>query len=98
MKTINQIKNIISAHKEILARKYKISKIGIFGSYVRQEAKKSSDLDVLVEFNKVMIGLLGFIEIENYLSGLLGVKVDLVMNGALKPRIGKQIMREIVYI
>ena len=98
MKTINQIKNIISAHKEILARKYKISKIGVFGSYVRQEAKKSSDLDVLVEFSKVMIGLLGFIEIENYLSSLMGIKVDLVMNGVLKPRIGKQIMEEIVYI
>jgi predicted nucleotidyltransferase len=45
-----------------------------------------------------MIGLLGFIEIENYLSSLLGIKVDLVMNGVLKPRIGKQIMEEIVYI
>ena len=44
------------------------------------------------------IGLFKFVEIENYLSDLLGVKVDLVEKSALKPRIGKHILKEVVYL
>ncbi len=73
-------------------------KIGIFGSYVRSEAGEGSDLDILVEFaEEADLGLLKFVEIENHLSDLLGVKVDLVEESALKPRIGKHILKEVVY-
>ena len=44
------------------------------------------------------LGLLKFINLENYLSDLLDVKVDLVMKSALKPRISGHILREIVYL
>jgi len=54
-------------------------------------------LDLLVRLNKRM-GLLKFIGIENHLSDLLGIKVDLVMKDALKPTIGKYILDEVVYI
>ena len=79
--------------------KYGSKEIGIFGSYLRGEAKKESDIDILVEFNPdAKISLLDFVELENYLSDLLGVKVDLVEKSALKPRIGKQILSEVVYL
>jgi len=56
-------------------------------------------VDILVEFEKgTKIGLLKFINLENYLSEVLGVKVDLVTKSALKPRIGKYILREVVYV
>ncbi len=97
MKNLNEIKNILSHHKDEIEQKYEVKEIGIFGSYVRGEEIEASDLDILVELGKA-IGLIKFIEIEEYLSELLGVKVDLVMKGALKPRIGKRILREVVYV
>jgi len=76
-----------------------IKEIGIFGSYVRGEFKEESDLDILVEFaTNAKISLLDFVKLENYLSDLLGVKVDLVEKSALKPRIGKHILKEVVYL
>lgn len=61
------------------------------------EQKKNSDLDVLVEFSKT-IDLFEYIELENYLSDELGVKVDLVMKSALKRYIGEVILKEVQYI
>ncbi len=68
---------------------------GIFGSYARGEARKSSDLDLLVEIDDPKMGLLRFIALENYLSDLLGVKVDLVEKQALKPAIGRHVTEEV---
>ena len=99
MKTIESIKKILEEHKEELKKRYGVKEIGIFGSYLRGENKKDSDIDILVEFKeKAKISLLDFIEIENYLSELLGVKVDLVEKSALKPRIGKHILQEVIYL
>ncbi|MGV8126807.1 MAG: nucleotidyltransferase family protein [Methanothrix sp.] len=69
--------------------------LGIFGSFVRGEAKKSSDLDLLVEIDDPKMGLLRFIALENYLSDLLGIKVDLVEKQALKPAIGRHVTKEV---
>ncbi|HEC67883.1 MAG TPA: nucleotidyltransferase [Candidatus Desulfofervidus auxilii] len=99
MKKLEQITAMLKAHKEELKQKYGVKEIGIFGSYVRGEQKPLSDVDILVEFEKgTKIGLLKFINLENYLSEVLGVKVDLVTKSALKPRIGKYILREVVYV
>lgn len=78
-----------------LSRQYKLQSLELFGSYVRGEAKKDSDLDILVEF-KESPTLIKFIELENRLSDLLGVKVDLVMKKVLKPAIGRRILREAI--
>lgn len=99
MKTLNQIKGTLAEHKEELKRKYNIKEIGIFGSYVRGEQKKQSDIDILVEFEETAeLSLLDFIGIENYLSDILGIKVDLVEKQTLKPRIGKRVLEEVVNI
>jgi len=78
-----------------IKEKYSVSYLGIFGSYVRGEQTNNSDLDVLVEFNETP-GLLKYIELEYYLSDLLGVKVDLVTRTGLKPIVGKHILNEVV--
>ena len=89
--------NILNGHKEELKEKYGVKEIGIFGSYVRGKYKEKSDLDILVEFEEdAKIGLLKFVNMENYLSELIGVKVDLVEKSELKPRIGKHILKEVV--
>jgi len=94
---LKRITNILKEHKEELKEKYEIKEIGIFGSCIRGEYKEKSDLDILVEFEEdAKIGLLKFVNMENYLSELIGVKVDLVEKSALKPRIGKHILKEVV--
>jgi len=97
MSKLNQIREILKEHKTELAEKFKVKEIGIFGSYVKGEEKKRSDVDVLVEF-KEPVGLFDFIELEEYLSKLIGLKVDLVSKKALKPIIGEYILKEVVYI
>ncbi|MFQ6091656.1 MAG: nucleotidyltransferase family protein [bacterium] len=98
-KSLDEIKKILKKHEKELKEKYGVREIGIFGSYLRGEDKEKSDLDILVEFMPdAKISLLEFVELENYLSDLLGVKVDLVERSVLKPRIGKQILREVVYV
>jgi hypothetical protein len=96
---LEAIKNILKAHKEELKEKYRVKEIGIFGSYVRGEQKRVSDINILIDFEPdAKISLLDFAEIEIYLSNLLGVKVDLVEKSVLKPRIGKYILKEVVYL
>ena len=89
------IKKKLATYKPVLAEKYKVREIGIFGSYVRGEQEQKSDLDLLVDFAE-SISLIDFIHLENELSVFLGVKVDLVMKTALKPRIGRHILEEVV--
>ena len=99
MKTFEELKTTLSAHKKELREKYAVREIGIFGSYVRGEQKKKSDVDVLVEFEESAdLSLLDFIGLENYLSDVLGVKVDLVEKHTLKPRIGKHVLDEVVNV
>ena len=80
-----------------LQRRYKVKTLGVFGSYIRGEQHKGSDLDLLVEFYDPP-SLLRFIEMEHYLGDRLGVKVDLVMKDALKPAIGKRVLNEVIAV
>ncbi|MCK4835987.1 MAG: nucleotidyltransferase family protein [Candidatus Aminicenantes bacterium] len=96
-KELKKIENILKEVKPFLKKKYKVKDLGIFGSFVRGEQKKNSDLDILVEFHEV-IGLFKFLELEEYLEELLNIKIDLVSKKALKPRIGKYILREVIMI
>jgi len=90
----SEIKNIILSQ----LKDYNVLKVGIFGSFARGENKKGSDLDILVEF-KDSPSLLTLIKLENQLSEILGIKVDLVTTGALKnKRIKKSIHRDLINI
>lgn len=94
---LEKIKEILTRHKEELRERFRVKEIGIFGSYVRGGQKKRSDVDILVEFDEP-IGFFKFLELEEYLEKLLGVKVDLVTKKALKPRIGEYILKEVVFV
>lgn len=95
MKKIDQIINKLKEIKPVIESKYYVKNLEVFGSYIHGEQKKSSDLDILVEFSKT-IDLFKYIELENYLSEKLGVKVDLVMKDTLKPRIKDRILNEAI--
>lgn len=94
---LQKFMEILREQRPILAEQYHVASLELFGSYVRHEQSKKSDLDILVTFNKAP-SLLKFIHLENHLSDLVGVKVDLVMKDSLKPAIGKNILREVVPI
>ncbi len=79
----------------MLMERYDVESLEVFGSYVRSEQKPDSDLDILVTFKEAP-SLLTYISIENYLSDILGIKVDMVMKDSLKPKIGQQILREAI--
>jgi hypothetical protein len=94
-RSLKKILEILRQQLPMLGERYSVEKLEVFGSYVRSEQKKDSDLDILVTFKETP-SLLTFIAVENYLSDRLGVKVDLVMKDSLKPKIGQQILREAV--
>jgi predicted nucleotidyltransferase len=83
----------LQAHLPELRERYGVHTLSLFGSYLRREQRKGSDLDVLVEFDRVP-SLFEFIRLERHLSELLKIKVDLVMKSALKPAIGRHILEE----
>mgnify|MGYP001577664388 CR=1 FL=1 len=92
-----KIKDKILKNKSDLAQRYFIKKIGLFGSYLYGKQTRRSDADILVEFSKP-VSLFDFLECEEFLSQLIGIKVDLVSRKALKPIIGKHILDEVEYI
>jgi len=97
MKTMKEIKRTIEIHKNRLRSNYGIKEIGIFGSFAKASQDRKSDIDILVEFERP-IGLFGFVRLKFELSDLLGCPVDLVMKTALKPRISRQILSEVIYV
>ncbi|MFH1767851.1 MAG: nucleotidyltransferase family protein [Candidatus Omnitrophota bacterium] len=94
---LEKIIETISSNISYLKKAYNVKKIGIFGSTVNGEYGKASDVGILVEFDRP-IGFFKFIELEDYLSKILGRKVDLVTKNALKPLIKKELLKETVFV
>ena len=91
MKNFKEIKKILNKNKIQFQKGFKVKEIGIFGSSLKSKQTKKSDLDILVEFEGP-IDFFDYLELEEYLMNLLGIKVDLVIKKALKPNIGKNIL------
>lgn len=97
MKTLGEIQNALREQQPLLAEKYGVRIVGVFGSYVRQEQRPDSDLDILIELDRPpRISLIGLVELEDYLSEILGVKVDLAIKSNLRKRIGSHILQETI--
>jgi len=96
MKSSEEVLKILKKELPHLKEKFNVKSIGVFGSFAREEQRRKSDIDVLVEFEKP-VGFFKFIELEDYLGERLGAKVDLATPDALKPLIKPYIMKETVY-
>ena len=96
MNNLNTIKKILSQHKNILLNRYPIKNIAIFGSYTRNEQKKKSDIDILVEFN----GPIGieFIDLAEELENILHSKVDLISKNGIKSSYYNYIQKDLIYV
>lgn len=92
--------NVIQILKEYepqIKEKYPVKSLGLFGSFSRGNYDIDSDVDILVEF-KTPVDIFEFIDLKDFLSELLKKEVDLVSVKALKPRLKKQILQEVIYV
>lgn len=97
MKDINEIILILKELKPEIEKKFNITELGIFGSFVRNEQTEKSDIDILIDYKKgTSILTLG--GLQYMLSEIFNTKVDIVMKKTLKKRIGKQILSEVIYV
>jgi hypothetical protein len=97
MKTLQEIRKVITEHKEALKNSFSVKDIGIFGSFVRGEEQHKSDIDILVDFEEP-VGFFEFMDLQEFLEKILSSKVDLVSRKALKPHIGQRILEEVLYL
>jgi predicted nucleotidyltransferase len=97
MKKLTAIKKIIRDHKTLLRERYNINRIGVFGSYARGDTHSGSDVDVLVEFSEP-ISLIQLISLENYLSDIVGLKVDVVPKEDIRKELKDTILKDAVYV
>ena len=98
MKTLEEIKMMLSENKEELRKRYGVKILGVFGSYARSEQDKTSDVDILVEIEKP-IGF-KFFELWDMLEGILGVKVDLLTLKSVKQKhlLWESIEEDLIYV
>lgn len=83
----------------ILIRQYGISRIGLFGSYARQQQKEDSDIDILIDFEGGKETFDNFMAICNLLEQLFSDhKVEVVTTGGLSPYIGPYILKNVEYV
>jgi predicted nucleotidyltransferase len=94
---LEKLKRALREHLPQLRARYRVKSLGLFGSYVRGEQRKRSDLDVLVDFEEAP-SLFELMDMEDELARLIGTKVDLVTRKTLRGRIGQRILQEVVYL
>jgi len=95
----NQIIQFLSANKQNISRKYHLKKLGIFGSYARNEQTIESDLDLLVEFEDNTPDLTekkDFLRKE--IQSVFHIPVDIYREKYIKPVFRKQILSDVIYV
>ncbi len=80
-----------------LTTKFGVKSLQLFGSVARDDAISSSDVDLLVEFDRP-VGYFGLFALQDYLENLLGCPVDLGTPNSLKPRIRERVMGEVIRV
>ena len=94
---LDQIKQTICRLKPVLADKYHVSSIGLFGSVLRDDfSPSSSDIDIIIDF-KQPIGI-EFVDIADLLERELNRKVDLVSRNGIRDKYFTEIKKDIVYV
>ena len=97
--TKEYIINYLSEHKDEFSQKFGITKLGLFGSYIRSEAKENSDIDILVELENGLINIHDKkSEFRNVLENHFQKKINIAREKYLRPIIKEDILREVKYI
>ena len=98
MTSKSNILSVMRTHKPQLAL-FGVNRIGLFGSYVRNEQQLQSDIDILVDFEQDKETFDNFMNLHNYLENLFSSeKIEIVTVNGLSPYIGKYILKEVHYV
>lgn len=92
------ILDFLSSHKAELAEKYGVTKIGLFGSYARDEQTETSDIDIAVEIMDDKKTLRSFFALKQEIEKALSKRIDLGIESTLKPIAKEYISKEIIYV
>ncbi|OFX32886.1 MAG: hypothetical protein A2X08_00500 [Bacteroidetes bacterium GWA2_32_17] len=93
------ILNYLRDNKTFFKIKYDVIKIGIFGSYAREEQTEKSDIDIIVEFDDNTANLYDKkFELREYLISQFKTKIDLCREGAIKPIFKSIILKDAIYV
>lgn len=99
MNTKNEIVHFLKSHKQFIQEKYHITKLGLFGSFARDEATEKSDVDILIELPADTPNIH---DVKNalraYLSEAFGRSVDLAREKYLKPNAKEYILKDTLYV
>lgn len=96
MERLTEIKQVLQQLKPELSQRFHVQTIGLFGSVVRDDFSPSSDIDIIVDFDRP-VGI-EFIDLAQYIEQHLQKKVDLVSRKGVKDKYFKAIEQEIVYV
>lgn len=97
MRDLDDLVRLLRERRGELEERFAVSSIAVFGSYARGEQRAGSDLDLLVDFRRTPT-FIELAELEDYLQGVLGLRVEVGTKGGLKGRIGKRILAEAVAV
>lgn len=97
IKTKQNIITILKENDNIL-KNFGIKKVGIFGSFVREEQNDDSDVDLLAEFEKEQKTFDNFMNAAFFLEDVLGIPVELVTEESISPYLKPHIMKEVEYV
>lgn len=95
--TPDRVLEVLRAHKAELARRFRIEDLALFGSFGRDQANEDSDVDILVRFNAPATPR-WFFGTHAYLEDLLGRRVELVTDKALRPELRPYVEAEAIHI
>lgn len=96
MEKLSEIKQLLEQMKPELFQRFHVQSLGLFGSIVREDFSSSSDIDIIVDFNRP-VGI-EFIDLAEYIEERLRKKVDLVSRKGFKDKYFQAIEEEIVYV
>ncbi len=92
-----QVLSLLNAHREEMQKRFAVKHLALFGSAARDEMREGSDIDVLVAFEGAPT-FDGYMDLKFYLESLLGTGIDLVTEGAVKPRMWTLIEKELINV
>ncbi|WP_222718398.1 nucleotidyltransferase family protein [Aliarcobacter vitoriensis] len=95
----DQVLNYLKNHKQYIFNTFGLNKIGLFGSFARNENKDSSDIDILFEVEKdKKFSMFQYLKLNKYLEDNLKIKVDLVREAAIKDDMKPYIRKDLIYV
>lgn len=91
--TRNEVLRLLREHKQILAERFGVTGLAVFGSFARDQATEGSDIDILVTFNGPATSR-SYFGVQFYIEDLTGRTVDLVTDKALRPELRPSVERD----